>query len=185
MHSHVLPIPPCTCTAVSHTVRAARAQYAFATRPAAHASAAPRLSTAHDAYSATLDEPSIRQRASARRCCTAWNEPTGTPYCCRSRRVGDRDVEHAAHDADEIGAREREAERGPRREVVAREQPRLAVDGMHRRARPGSTRTARVRSAPPSAARPSTDTLREPVAGTVGRDQDERRAGRFGGASTA
>ena len=35
MHSHVLPIPPCTCTAVSHTVRAARAQYAFATRPAA------------------------------------------------------------------------------------------------------------------------------------------------------
>ena len=30
MHSQVLPIPPCTWIAVSHTVRAARAQYAFA-----------------------------------------------------------------------------------------------------------------------------------------------------------
>ena len=33
-HSQVLPIPPCTWIAVSHTVRAARAQYALATAPA-------------------------------------------------------------------------------------------------------------------------------------------------------
>src|SRR6185369_10207524 len=38
MHSHVLPIPPCTWIAVSPTVRAARVQYALATRPAARAS---------------------------------------------------------------------------------------------------------------------------------------------------
>ena len=54
MQSHVFPIPPCTCTAVSQTVRAARAQYALATRPAARASPGARLSAAHAAYSATL-----------------------------------------------------------------------------------------------------------------------------------
>ncbi len=48
------------------------------------ASSGGRLSTAHDACSATLSDPSIRHCASASRCCTAWNEPTGTPYCWRS-----------------------------------------------------------------------------------------------------
>ena len=57
------------------------------------------------------------------------------------RRVVDRDVEHAADDADEICAREREPDRCPLRQVVVREQPRLAVDGMYRRAR-RMTRTA-------------------------------------------
>ena len=49
-------------------------------------------------------------------------------------RVRDRDVEHAAHDADEVGAREREAERGPLGEIVAGEQPALIGDRVHRRA---------------------------------------------------
>jgi len=34
------------------------------------------------------------------------------------RRVGDGDVERAAHDADEVGTGERQAQRGPGREVV-------------------------------------------------------------------
>ena len=32
----------------------------------------------------TLREPSMATKASASRCCTAWNEPTGWPYCRRS-----------------------------------------------------------------------------------------------------
>ena len=138
MQSHVLPIPPCTCTAVSQTVRAARAQYALATRPAARASSGARLSTAHDACSATLNDPSIRQRASASRCCTAWNEPIGDAVLPALLRVGDRDVEHAAHDPDEIGARERQAERGPRGEIVAREEPRLVGNREQAARRPGA-----------------------------------------------
>ena len=57
----MLPMPPCTWIAVSHTVRAARAQYALATAPgrAARRRAAS-ASTAHAACSATLSEPSIR-----------------------------------------------------------------------------------------------------------------------------
>ena len=61
-------------------MRAARAQYALATAPAASASAGSSASTAHAACRVTLDAPSVATSASASRCCTAWNEPTGTPY---------------------------------------------------------------------------------------------------------
>ena len=40
----------------------------------------------------------------------------------RSAAYATGDVEHAAHHADEVGAREREPERGPRREIVVREE---------------------------------------------------------------
>ena len=78
-------MPPCTWIAVSQTVRAALAQYAFATAPASSASSGDRASTAHAAYCATLIAPSTRTRASASRCCTAWNEPIATPNWRRSR----------------------------------------------------------------------------------------------------
>ena len=116
MHSHVLPMPPCTCTAVSHTVRAARAAVRLRARVRRQPlRAATRASTAHDACSVALCAPSMRQCASASRCCTAWNEPTGTPNCRRSRRVGDRQVEHTSHHAHQIRARECEPERRTRR----------------------------------------------------------------------
>ena len=128
MHSHVLPIPPCTWTAVSHTVRAARAQYAFATRPAASASDGCEV----------VDRPRRVQRDAER----AFHQAArvGEQVLHRLertdrdavllplRRVRDRDVEHAAHHADEVGAREREAERGPRGEIVVGEQPSLLGD---------------------------------------------------------
>ena len=85
MHSHVLPMPPCTWMAVSHTVRALRAAYALATAAAARASAGSSASTAQAAYNIALRAPSLSVLASASRCCTAWNEPIGTPYWRRSR----------------------------------------------------------------------------------------------------
>ena len=77
-------MPPCTWMAVSHTPRAARAPYALAVAAAASASGAGRASTAQAACRATLRDPSVATRASASRCCTAWNEPMGLPYCRRS-----------------------------------------------------------------------------------------------------
>src|SRR5262249_47792068 len=67
-------------------------------------------------------------------------------------RVGDADVEHAAHEPDQIGAREREPQSRPRVEILARERPTPIGDP-----RPGTPDTAvpariarilRVRSAP-------------------------------------
>ncbi len=84
MHSHVLPIPPCTWIAVSQTARAAREQYAFAAAAAANASPGLSASTAHAACKVMLRDPSVATRASASRCCTAWNDPIGTPYWARS-----------------------------------------------------------------------------------------------------
>ena len=108
------------------------------------------------AYSATLNAPSIRQRASARRCCTAWNVPIGDAVLPALLRVGDRDVEHAAHEPDQIGARERQAQGRPRVEIVAREEPGLVGNREQRARRPGVARIVRVRSAPSLA--PSTCT---------------------------
>ena len=107
MHSHVLPMPPCTWIAVSHTVRAARAQYALATRPAASASAGASVVDGPRRRAASTLQRALHERtsASASRCCTAWNEPIGTPYCRRSAAYVDGEVEHAAHHADEVGAR--------------------------------------------------------------------------------
>ena len=59
MHSHVFPMPPCTWMAVSHTSRAAPAQYAFATAAAAKASGAASASTAHAACRVVLRAPSV------------------------------------------------------------------------------------------------------------------------------
>jgi hypothetical protein len=47
MHSQVLPMPPCTWMAVSHTVRAARVLYALAAAAATTASLGASASTAH------------------------------------------------------------------------------------------------------------------------------------------
>ena len=143
MHSHVLPMPPCTWTAVSHTVRAARAQYALATRPAARASVRREV----------VDGPRRVQRDAERALHQAacfgeqvlhgLERTDGYAVLAALGRVRDRDVEHAAHHADEVGAREREAERGPRGEVVVGEQPALIGD---RRARPLRRRRARRRA---------------------------------------
>ena len=64
-------------------------------------------------------------------------------------RVRDGHVEHAAHHADEVGAREREAERGPRGEVVVGEEPRRGRRPRRTGVPAGIVRTARVRSVPP------------------------------------
>src|SRR5262249_4425701 len=45
--------------------------------------------------------------------------------------VGDRDVEDAAHEPDQIGARERQTQGRPRREIVAREAPGLVGNPDH------------------------------------------------------
>ena len=67
------------------------------------------------------------------------------------RRVRHGDVEHAPHHADEVGAGERQAERGPRREVVVGEEPPLLGDGVHRCAGRDRPHRHAVRSAPPAA----------------------------------
>ena len=82
-HSHVMPIPPHIWIAVSQTLRADSAQYAFATRAAESALSTSSASTAHAACHITEREDSTRTSASAQRCCTAWNEPTGVPNCTR------------------------------------------------------------------------------------------------------
>ena len=143
MHSHVLPMPPCTCTAVSHTVRAARAQYALATRPAATRVGGREV----------VDGPRRVQRDAERALHEAvrlgeqvlhgLERPDGHAVLPALGRVRDRHVEHAAHHADEIGAREREAERGPRREVVVGEEPTLVGDRRAPATPAGIARTAR------------------------------------------
>ena len=95
MHSHVLPIPPCTCTAVSHTVRAARAQYALATRPAAQRVAGREV----------VDRPRRVQRDAERTLHQAvrlgeqvlhgLERTDGNAVLAPLRRVRDGDVEHA------------------------------------------------------------------------------------------
>ena len=133
MHSHVFPMPPCTCTAVSHTVRAARAQYALATRPAARASAGGEV----------VDGPRRVQRNAERTFHQAprvgeevlhgLERTDGNAVLPALGGVRNRDVEHAAHDTDEVGARDREPERGPLGEVVGGDEPTLIVDRVHRR----------------------------------------------------
>ena len=150
MHSHVLPIPPCTCTAVSHTVRAARAQYAFATRPARERVGGREV----------VDRPRRVQRDAERALHEAarlgeevlhgLERTDGNAVLPALGGVRDRHVEHAAHDADEIGARERQAERGPRGEVVAREEPALVGDRAGRG--PGRDRREPRASGPSPAA---------------------------------
>ena len=131
MHSHVLPIPPCTWIAVSHTVRAARAQYALATRPAARASSGGEV----------VDGPRRVQRDAERALHQAarlgeevlhrLERTDGHAVLPSLRRVRDGHVEHAAHDPDEVGARERQPERGPSGEVVVGEEPMLIGHVVH------------------------------------------------------
>ena len=130
-------------------------------------------STAHAGYSAALNAPSIRQRASARRCCTAWNVPIGDAVLPPFLRVGDRDVEHAPHEPDQIGARERQTQRRPGVEIGAREAPGLAGNREQRRA--GRERADRAREVG-AVARAVALHAREAVAVAVG-DQDVRRDG--------
>ena len=169
MHSHVLPMPPCTCTAVSHTVRAARAQYALATRPGGERVVGREV----------VDGPRRVQRDAERALHEAARfgeqvlhglERTDGHAVLRALgRVRDGDVEHAAHDADEVGAREREAERGPRGEVVVGEEPALVGDRRHRRSRRDAAHGAREIGAAADALAPSsTGTTREAVAARSG-----------------
>src|SRR5262249_27506046 len=51
--------------------------------------------------------------------------PDGDAVLLSLLRVGDRDVEYAAHEPDDVGAREREAQGRPCVEVVARQAPGL------------------------------------------------------------
>src|SRR5262245_50574340 len=54
--------------------------------------------------------------------------PDGDTVLLSLLRVGDRDVEHAAHEPDQIGARERQPQARPSVEIVAREAPGLVGD---------------------------------------------------------
>ncbi len=117
MHSHVLPMPPCTWMAVSHTVRALRAAYALATAAAALASAGSSASTAHAAYNVALSAPSDSVLASASRCWTAWNEPIGDAVLAPLAGVVGRQRQRTLHRADEIGRGQGDGERFPGEEV--------------------------------------------------------------------
>ena len=140
MQSHVLPIPPCTCTAVSQTVRAARAQYALATRPAARASSGASWSTAHDAVERGA-ERSLHQAARLGEEVLHGLERSDRDAVLPALlRVGDRDVEHAPHEPDQIGARERQAQGRPGVEIGARE------DAATGREPPSSGRAGRDRA---------------------------------------
>ena len=116
----------------SRTRCAARAQYALATRPAERG-----------VGREVVDGPRRVQRDAER----ALHEAVrlgeqvlhGLERTDRNAvlpalgRVRDGDVEHAAHHADEVGARERQAERGPLGEIVGGEEPALVGDRLHRR----------------------------------------------------
>ena len=103
------------------------------------------LSTAHAAWSADAARPLHQAvRASASRCCTAWNEPTGTPYCRRSAAYATVTSSTPAHHADEVGAGEREPERASR--------PRGRRSGERARCSPtGTTSAPGVRACAPRA----------------------------------
>ena len=169
MHSHVLPIPPCTCTAVSHTVRAARAQYALATRPAA----------ARVGGREVVDGPRRVQRDAVRTLHQAarlgeqvlhgLERTDGYAVLLALRRVRDGDVEHTAHHADEIGTRERQTERRPLGEVVAGEEPTLVGDHLRRRARRDHTNRARQVGAHAHGGRVEAH-AGQPIAGTFGHE---------------
>src|SRR5262245_17205999 len=68
--------------------------------------------------------------------------PDGDAVLLPLLRVGDRDVEDATHDPDQIGARERQAQRRPGIEVVAREAPGLV--GNPDDGNPGGERAGRT-----------------------------------------
>src|SRR5262245_6754107 len=57
--------------------------------------------------------------------------PDGDTVLLPLLRIGDRDVEHAAHEPDQICARERQTQGRPGIEIVAREAPRLVGNPDH------------------------------------------------------
>ena len=121
MHSHVLPMPPWTCTAVSHTVRggACAVRLRDATRGERGVGRevvdGPRRVQC-DAVRTLHETVRFREQV-----LHGLEGPDGHAVLAAVGGVLDGHGEHAAHDADEIGAREREAERGPGREVVVGE----------------------------------------------------------------
>ena len=61
-------------------------------------------------------------KASASRCCTAWNDPMAAPYCRRSawrRRMAS--AHGPAHGPDHVGTGQRQTEGGPPGQVVGRD----------------------------------------------------------------
>ena len=81
--SQVLPIPPCTCTAVSQTVRVARAQYTFATRAARIASVGASSSTAHAACRKHAHRTFDQRQAFGQQMSDGLIGPDHLPYCSR------------------------------------------------------------------------------------------------------
>ena len=111
-------MPPCTCTDVSHTLRAARAQYALAAAAAASASGASRESTAHarvqgDAARSLHGHVGVDQQV-----LEGLEGSDGRVILAPGGRVRPGQLEGTAHDADEIGACEGQAERHPAGQIV-------------------------------------------------------------------
>ena len=113
MHSHVLPIPPCTCTAVSQTVRGGAGAVRLGD-PAGGARLVGREVVDGPRRVQRDAERTLHQTVRLGEQVLHGLERTDRHAVLPAfGRVRDGDVEHAAHDADEIGAREREPERGP------------------------------------------------------------------------
>lgn len=164
MQSHVLPMPPCTWIAVSQTVRAARAQYALATRPAARAPRGRELVDGPRGVLRDADralEQAVRLGEHVLHRLEGADRHTELPPL---RRVRDADLESTAHDTHEVCARQRESERLPPGDVVAREET-FVIDGAHLGVRRyGAHRTSEVGTARFARERHS----REPVPVSVG-----------------
>ena len=146
--------------------------------PRATASSGARLSTAHAACNETLSEPSIRQCASASRCCTAWNEPTGTPYCRRSAAyatVTSSTPRITPTRSALVSARPSAVHA---REIVGGEQPSCSATASTPAFRAGISRTAPRRSVPPRG--PVDRHPREPEAVAVRRPTRTRRVAAVG-----
>ncbi len=113
MHSQVLPIPPCTWTAVSQTVRAARG----AVRLGHPAGGARFVGVEGVDGPRGVEGDAERSLHQAHRfgeqVLHRLEGSDGHAELPAFGGVCDREVEHAPHEPDEVGARERQPEGGP------------------------------------------------------------------------
>ncbi len=122
-------------------------------------------------------DPSIRHRASASRCCTAWKDPTGTPNCRRSAAYATVRSSTPRMSPTRSALVRARPEGGPGGEVVARQEPRLALPrGARPRRRPiVQTRAGEVGPAARAVDRTAVPHARESVAGAVGLEREDTR----------
>ena len=121
MHSHVLPMPPCTWIAVSHTVRALRAAYALATAAAARASAGSSASTAQAAYNIALEGAFAERLGLGEQVLHGLERTDRHAVLATLPGILGGQLDRALHHADEVGGGEGDGERLPRHEIVGRQ----------------------------------------------------------------